>query len=161
MSFASCVHLSGKWGRNYRALKVRVSACSVRSDPDIHCKHSENQSSLSKICRQKREDICVDCLRSPADTDEAFQQFKSCKHCLHKAIMVCKDCSSSDLRGVSLHSKIGQFEAWCLDSGVFINRVRPPASLIGSQIGLQEAYIPYSGCNEEKLINKSTGNYIS
>ena len=31
--------------------------------------------------------------------------------------MVCKNCTPSNLNGVSLHTYTGKFEVWCLDEG--------------------------------------------
>ncbi len=78
-------------------------------------------------CRPKREDICLECFRSKANTDKVFRDFKMCKHCRDKALIVCKDCTPSDLAGVSLHVITNGFEVWCLDEGTFVNNVRQPA----------------------------------
>lgn len=71
------------------------------------------------VARERMEDG----RRPTAHTDYLFKPLSSLPYCRDRNYMVCKDCGSGSLSGISLHAMEGDFEIWCFETGLFIGRV--------------------------------------
>ena len=79
---------------------------------------------LGFFIRQKREDDCMDCLGREWSTAKSIVERWKVGACEGKNIVVCKSCTSNDLRGTAIDTWERAYNVLCFDTGTITNTVR-------------------------------------
>ena len=81
------------------------------------------------VCREKREDDCIDCNRPYSKIDSVARKYSGYPSCREGNMMICKECTARRAENVSLHAIDQSFEIWCwVEAGLFENLVRSRTS---------------------------------
>lgn len=73
--------------------------------------------------REKREEGCPTCKHFLKEPELLLREYYARKECLQKNVIVCEDCITGPMIGMSLHEIREPFNVWCLDDGALENKV--------------------------------------
>ena len=71
-------------------------------------------------------------------TDPFYDIYIHHRQCISRAVMVCKQCRTSHLDGLSFHRNDTGFEIWCFETGQFENTVSPLALTLNISYSLMD-----------------------
>ena len=118
------------------ALKEHLAKAGVKSNSKLNaCCNFLQDIAVTLLVgfRHRREDDCLDCVKTYTSSDLPLETVRAMELCQAKNVIVCRSCEVQNLKNVSVHTFVRGFEAWCFDSADFTNKVRLAGILTSSQ----------------------------